>query len=181
MLARQDSDNLAWDRSGVLWDEACPNQAVFPEEKTLAEAATARYLARHTLLPVPEVFHYGVNPDISPFMIIQDLEPQKTLSKALEQPREGPDGTATLNPDISESRLKDLYFKMARSLVLGGALQHLFTASGFPACNDVAAVSRPLSGAPSPPACFVLDIVDIVDGRGGLRRLVRHGDGDGDS
>ncbi|KAK2605634.1 hypothetical protein N8I77_008459 [Diaporthe amygdali] len=130
MAAREDSDNLAWDRSDELWEEAgrqvrlsfqcrkiesfaarisgkpatlvtpliiggfnvlypirlegssapvlvrlpCPNQAVFPEEKTAAEAATATYIAQHTQIPVAEVFHHGVDSDIGPFMIIQDLE-----------------------------------------------------------------------------------------------------------
>ncbi|KAL0932598.1 phosphotransferase family protein [Colletotrichum truncatum] len=173
MAARQDSDNLAWDRSDDLWEEAvrqvrlssqcqkiesfaksilgepakfttplviggfnvlypirlegispsvlvrlpCPNQAIFPEEKTISEAATARYIAKHTQLLVPKVFHYGNYPGIGPFMIIQDLGSRKTMSQALDTSPNDPDETAVLNPDISDSRLTDLYMKMARCVL----------------------------------------------------------------
>lgn len=173
MAARQDSDNLAWDRSDDLWYEAmrqvrltsrcrqiesfarsmlgesaklttpliiggfnvlypiqlgetsasvlirlpCPNQDVFPGEKTLAEAATARYIAQHTQLLVPKVFHHGIDSGIGPFIIIQDLGSQKCMCQALEAPREDPNETPVLNPNISESKLKDLYIKMARCML----------------------------------------------------------------
>ncbi|KAK2037622.1 phosphotransferase [Colletotrichum somersetense] len=173
MSARQDSDNLAWDQSDKLWDEAVkqvklssccrkiesfaegilggpaklktpliiggfnvlypiriegsscgflvrqplPNQAVFPEEKTLAEAATARYIAQHTQLLVPKVFHHGVDPSIGPFIIIQDLESRETLNRPLEKPREDPNELSVLNLNLSESELKDQYFKMARCML----------------------------------------------------------------
>ncbi|KAK2015676.1 phosphotransferase [Colletotrichum eremochloae] len=102
---------------GFLVRLPCPNLVLFPEEKTLAEAATARYLTRRSRLPVPEVFYYGVNPGIGPYMIIRDLESRKTLSRALRDPNQDPDETAVLNPDISESKLKDLYLKMARCVL----------------------------------------------------------------
>ncbi|KDN71959.1 putative phosphotransferase [Colletotrichum sublineola] len=174
MSARQDSDNLAWDRSDDLWDEAVkqvrlssycrkieafaegvlggpaklkrpliiggfnvlypiqiegsisggflirqplPNQAVFPEEKTLAEAATARYIAQHTKLLVPKIFHHGVDPSIGPFIIIQDLESRETLSRPLENPRKDLNELSVLNLNLSESELKDQYFKMARCIL----------------------------------------------------------------
>ncbi|TVY15460.1 hypothetical protein LARI1_G008751 [Lachnellula arida] len=167
MTARQDSDNLAWDRSDELWEEAmkqvrlsstcrkiesfaermfgkpvslvtpliiggfnvlypiriegssadvlvrlpCPNQAVFPEEKTLAEAATAAYIRQHTHLPVPKVFYSGIDSDIGPFMVIQDFGSRRGMGQALETPREDPNDTPVLNPDIAESKLKSLYVK----------------------------------------------------------------------
>jgi hypothetical protein len=173
MTARQDSDNLAWDRSDELWEEAmkqvrlsstcrkiesfaerifgkpatfvtpliiggfnvlypiriegssanvlvrlpCPNQAVFPEEKTLAEAATTAYISQCTHLPVPKVFYSGIDSDIGPFMIIQDLGSRRGMGQALETPREDPNETPVLNPDISESQLKSLYVKMARCVL----------------------------------------------------------------
>ncbi|TVY39704.1 hypothetical protein LSUB1_G006866 [Lachnellula subtilissima] len=173
MTARQDSDNLAWDRSDELWEEAikqvrlsstcrkieafaerifekpatlvipiiiggfnvlyririegssadvlvrlpCPNQAVFPEEKTLAEAATAAYIGQYTHLPVPKVFYNGIDSDIGPYMIIQDLGSRRSMGQALETPREDANDTPILNPDISESKLKSLYVKMARCML----------------------------------------------------------------
>jgi len=47
----------------------CPNQAVFPEEKTLAEAATTACIAQRTQLPVSKVFHHGVDPEMGPFIV----------------------------------------------------------------------------------------------------------------
>jgi hypothetical protein len=58
---------------GFLVRLPCPSQAVFPEEKTLAEVATIACITQRTQLPVPKVFSYGVDPKIGPFMIIQDL------------------------------------------------------------------------------------------------------------
>lgn len=173
MTARQDSDNLAWDRSDELWEKAmkqvrlssacrriesfaqrifgksttlvtpliiggfnvlypleiegsskkvlvrlpCPNQAVFPEEKTLAEAATAACISKCTRLPVPKVFYHGVDSEIGPFMIIQELGSRRGMSHALEAPRDDPNDTPVLNPDISESNLKRLYMRMARCVL----------------------------------------------------------------
>lgn len=173
MAAREDSDNLAWDRSDELWEEAlrqvrlssqcrkieafaerifgqpatlvtpliiggfnvlypirlegssapflvrlpCPNQAIFPEEKTSAEAATATYIAQHTQVPVPKVLHHGVDSDIGPFMIIQDLGSRRGMGHALQAPGQDPNETAILDPDISEIKLKALYVRMARCVL----------------------------------------------------------------
>jgi len=170
MSARQDSDNLAWDRSDELWEEAmkqvrlssacrkiesfaakmfekpatlappliiggfnvlypiridgssdtvlvrlpCPNQSVFPEEKTLVEAATAGYISQHSQLPVPKIFFHGVDSDIGPFMVLQDLGSRRTMVQALERPREDPNDPPILHPDISPTRLKSLYVDIAR-------------------------------------------------------------------
>ncbi|ORY58472.1 uncharacterized protein BCR38DRAFT_460817 [Pseudomassariella vexata] len=74
----------------VLVRLPCPNQAVFPEEKTLAEAATAAYIRQHTQPPVSEVFYHGIDPDIGPFMIIQDLGSCRVMGQALEAPAKTP-------------------------------------------------------------------------------------------
>jgi len=173
MEARQDSDNLAWDRSDELWEEAikqvrsstvcrkiesfvdamfakpatlltpliiggfnvlypmridglpanvlirlpCPNQAVFPEEKTLVEAATASCIRQCTRLPIPKHFSYGIDPAIGPFVIIQDLGSRRVMGQVLEAPRDDPNDTPVLRPDISEGELMVHYAKMARCLI----------------------------------------------------------------
>ncbi|KAM0438677.1 hypothetical protein ACHAPT_001433 [Fusarium lateritium] len=173
MAARQESDNLAWDRSDELWEEAtkqarlsstcrkiealaerilgkpatlvppliiggfnvlypmrvegqstnllvrlpCPNQTISPAEKTLAEAATATFIHQNTQLPVPIPLHRGVDPEIGPFMIIQDLGTRRGMGQALETPRQDPNDTPVLNPDISEAKLKSIYVKMAHCVL----------------------------------------------------------------
>ena len=88
------------------------HRAVFPEEKTLAEAATTMCISQRTSdLPVPKVFNYGIDPDIGPFLIIQDLGSRRTLCATLQDPEIE---TAVLRTDISESRLQCLYGKVAR-------------------------------------------------------------------
>jgi len=170
MSARQDSDNLAWDRSDDLWEKAikhvrlsstcrkidsftekifakpatmitpliiggfnvlypfriegiaghvlvrlpCPNQAPVPEEKTLAEAATAAYISQHTQVPIPKLFNYGIDAEIGPFMIIEDLGTRRSVSEVLETPRDDPNDVPVLNRNISKTKLKSIYLSMAR-------------------------------------------------------------------
>ena len=94
-----------------------PNQALFPEEKTVAEAATAAYISQHTQVPVPKLFHYGLDVDIGPFMIIQDLGTRRDLADVLSAPREDLDEVPVLRVDIPELKLKSMYGKVARLLL----------------------------------------------------------------
>ncbi|KAI0012234.1 phosphotransferase [Xylariaceae sp. FL0662B] len=103
--------------ANVLVRLPCPNQAIFPEEKTLVEAATTAYISQYTKLPVPKTFYHGIDPEIGPFMIIEDLGSQRCMSRALETPREDPNEMPILNPDMSESTLKSLYGKMAKCVL----------------------------------------------------------------
>ncbi|KAM7219498.1 phosphotransferase-3 [Rhypophila decipiens] len=98
----------------ILFRLSCPNQAIFPQEQTEAEAATARYLAEFSTLPVPRIFHQGTEPDLGPYMIMHDLGARRCMRDALEAPRDDPDDTPILNPEISETNLKRLYTKMAK-------------------------------------------------------------------
>ncbi|KAH6694096.1 hypothetical protein F5X68DRAFT_248716 [Plectosphaerella plurivora] len=84
----------------------CPGQAVFPEEKTVTEASTAACISQRTAVPIPRLFGYGNDPDVGPYMIIQDLDPD-------EAPRKDPNDTPILRPDIPEDQLQSLYAKLA--------------------------------------------------------------------
>lgn len=100
--------------TNVLVRLPCPNQALFPEEKTLAEAATAACISQRTLVPIPKLFSHGIDPDIGPFMIIEDVGSRRGMGQVLEAPRDDPNDTPVLQPDIPEDKLKCQYFKMAR-------------------------------------------------------------------
>lgn len=98
----------------VLVRQPCPNQALFPDEKTLAEAATMVFISKNTVLPVPKLFYHGIDSELGPFMIIQDLMSRRNMSRALQKPRESTEETPVLNPDMPEDILKSLWVKMAR-------------------------------------------------------------------
>ncbi|KAI0123139.1 phosphotransferase [Xylariales sp. AK1849] len=173
MTARQDSDNLAWDRYDELYEEAAnqarlsststkvesfakriyqkpasfvrpliiggynalypirietstdtvlvrlplPNVAIFAEEKTLIEAATIACINQQSQLRVPKVFYHGVDSELGPFMIIEDLGSRRCMSDALEAPRADHNETIVLDPNISEDKLKHLYIKLARCML----------------------------------------------------------------
>lgn len=89
----------------------------FPEEKVRYEAATMRYLAAHTTIPVPRVYQYGTaaeNPTgLGPFIIMEHIDHDQTLSHALNDPSRGIGERHRLDPDISEEKLEFLYRQMA--------------------------------------------------------------------
>ncbi|PVH84308.1 phosphotransferase [Cadophora sp. DSE1049] len=173
MSARQDFDNLAWDRSDELWEEAmkevqlsstcrkiesfaaklfgkaatldspvlvggfnvlypmqieglsdkvlvrlpCSNHAVFPKEKSISEAATAAYISHNTQILVPKLFYSGIDSDIGPYLIIQDLGSRRSMEQPLETHRAHRNETSVLNPNISDTKLKILYAKIARCVL----------------------------------------------------------------
>ncbi|KAK7948990.1 uncharacterized protein PG986_009876 [Apiospora aurea] len=94
-----------------------PNLYAFPTETKLAETATTRYLVEHTQLPVPSVYHHGIDPKFGSFMILQDLQSQRDMSDALGGPQEDPSERPILDPDIPVDRLRTLYLKLARCVV----------------------------------------------------------------
>jgi hypothetical protein len=98
-----------------------PNMVMFPDEKILAEAATASFIVHNTQIPVPRVLFHGVsNPDsdIGPYMIIQKVENCNDISEVLHIPNENDvDENHMLNPDISEDVLESFYTKIAVHLL----------------------------------------------------------------
>ncbi|KAG4260842.1 phosphotransferase [Fusarium proliferatum] len=103
--------------SQVLVRLPCPDQAMFPEEKTMAEVATAACIKQHTQVPIPKIFHHGIDEQIGPYMIIEDLGTRRGMSHALEAPRDDPNDVPILNPKISETQLKYLYSKMVECVL----------------------------------------------------------------
>ncbi|KAG7289142.1 hypothetical protein NEMBOFW57_005505 [Staphylotrichum longicolle] len=173
MSARQDSDDVAWERSDEVWDEdmrraqrnsvghkieafagnmfgspatvvdpiilggfnalypvriqgrsdavlvRCPlsHRPLFPEEQTLSEAATIMFLSQHTRIPIPKLSNYGVDTDIGPFLVMQDLGSRRDLCDVLAAPRESFDETPVLAADIPESKLLEVYHKLGSFLL----------------------------------------------------------------
>ncbi|KAI1655445.1 hypothetical protein F4813DRAFT_381989 [Daldinia decipiens] len=89
----------------------------FPEEKVRYEVATMRYIAANTTIPVPKIYHFGTaaeNPaGLGPFIIMDYVEHERTMSDALKDPALEPDESHVLDPTIDEGRLELLYGQMA--------------------------------------------------------------------
>ncbi|KAI2778491.1 hypothetical protein F4815DRAFT_501255 [Daldinia loculata] len=89
----------------------------FPEEKVRYEVATMRYIAANTTIPVPKIYHFGTaaeNPvGLGPFIIMDYVEHERTMSDALKDPALEPDESLVLDPTIDEGRLEFLYGQMA--------------------------------------------------------------------
>ncbi|KAL5331071.1 hypothetical protein ACEPPN_000600 [Leptodophora sp. 'Broadleaf-Isolate-01'] len=171
--ARQDFDELAWDRNDEEWEEAqkalrkkslcrrlellvaekfgkpatwitpmiiggfnnlyrirvedfspdvlvrrpSVSQAQLPEEKTLREAATAKYIQQNTKIPTPRVLFYSDFSDVGPFIIMERVENKSTLSHALTTPGVDRSITHALDPNISQTTLEDLYLKVANIIL----------------------------------------------------------------
>ncbi|KAH7264862.1 uncharacterized protein BKA55DRAFT_718210 [Fusarium redolens] len=98
----------------------CPDLVQFPAEKTLYEAATMSYLAKHTEIPVPMLFFYtssSSSSEIGPAMILPYIESRRNMSDALAKPDQDPEETQVLDPGIHEEDLIRLYWKMCKLLI----------------------------------------------------------------
>ncbi|KAF5558995.1 kinase [Fusarium mexicanum] len=93
----------------------------FPDEKVRYEVATMRYVAANTTIPVPKIFHWGTAEDnplgLGPFIIIEYIEHETTLSHALNDPTLDPPDSHSLDPNISNKKLEFLYAQMANILL----------------------------------------------------------------
>ncbi|OTB14949.1 hypothetical protein K445DRAFT_61757 [Daldinia sp. EC12] len=105
------------DGSSAAMRIPCEGIVKFPEEKVRYEVATMRYIAANTTIPVPKIYHFGTaaeNPvGLGPFIIMEYIEHERTMSDALKDPSLGPDESHVLDPAIDEERLEFLYRQMA--------------------------------------------------------------------
>lgn len=80
-----------------------------------------RYVAANTTIPVPEIYHWGTaeqNPlGLRPFIIMEYVKHERTLSHALNDPLLSPTDSHSLDPNISELNLQFLYRQMANILL----------------------------------------------------------------
>ncbi|KAL3603001.1 hypothetical protein FPOAC2_07318 [Fusarium poae] len=80
-----------------------------------------RYVAANTTIPIPKIYHWGTaeeNPlGLGPFMIIDYIEHETTLSHVLNDTSLDPTDSHSLDPNISDEKLEFLYRQMA-SIVL---------------------------------------------------------------
>lgn len=93
----------------------------FPDEKVRYEVATMRYIAAHTTIPVPHIYHHAPAADnptgLGPFIIMEYIQHQQNMSRVLLDPKHPTSEKPVLNPDISEDKLGYLYAQMANILL----------------------------------------------------------------
>lgn len=123
-----------------------------------------RYVAAQTTIPVPEIYHWGTakeNPiGLGPFMVMEYVEHETTMSHALNDPALEPADRHSLDPNINEDKLRLLYGQMANivlqlsrlpfdrigSLARGEAGE--FSVSGRPLTQNMYSILG-LTGAPA--------------------------------
>ncbi|KAI0457333.1 phosphotransferase family protein [Xylaria acuta] len=93
----------------------------FPEEKVRYEVATIRCIAASITIPMPKIYHFGTaaeNPTgLGPFIIMDYIEHERTMSEALKDPALEPEERHVLDPNISAQMLKFLYGQMVNILL----------------------------------------------------------------
>ncbi|KAK6851402.1 phosphotransferase family protein [Apiospora arundinis] len=109
------------DGSSTAMRIPCKGIVRFPEEKIRYEAATMRYISTNTSIPLPTIYHCGTAAEntagLGPFMIMDYVEHERTMSDALKDPALEPDDDHVLDPNIRQPRLEFLYGQMADILL----------------------------------------------------------------
>ncbi|SCV48372.1 uncharacterized protein FFB14_10342 [Fusarium fujikuroi] len=134
-------DDLAWERNDIeleQWERSLNKATIyreianfiikhrpatkFPDEKVRYEVATMRYVAANTTIPVPKIYHWGSAEEhplgLGPFMIMEYIEHDRTLSHALNDRTLGPTDPHSLDPNISIEKLEFLYRQMNMNSIL---------------------------------------------------------------
>ncbi|KAK8231387.1 phosphotransferase family protein [Phyllosticta capitalensis] len=100
---------------------AMPATSMFPEEKTLIEVATIRYIQAHTTIPVPLILDSGTQEQcpfgLGPFIVMEWAESDVDFSDALRDPTMPKTERPLLDPNIAENKLRTVYSRMAEVLV----------------------------------------------------------------
>lgn len=92
-----------------------PTQSMFAKEKTRIEAATTMYIKHHTRIPIPEMYHHGLRPEIGPFMILQHVDHLRGLSDLPTVPEQSSDVTQILTLILTRTLLR-IYTKRSRGV-----------------------------------------------------------------
>lgn len=123
-----------------------------------------QYVAANTTIPIPKIHHWGTaeeNPlGLGPFIIMDHAEHTQTLSHALNDPALDPTDSHSLDPNISDEKLRLLYRQMANIMVqlstlsfsrIGSLVQgndEQFSVSGRPVIQNMNSLVE-LTGCPA--------------------------------
>lgn len=131
-------------KNDILVRVPCPNLSQFPEEKTRQEVATIQLLRENTALQVPECLHSGRH-TFGPFIFLPFIQNRGDMSDALSKPREDSNEVPVLDEDIDEDLLRELYSKMAASLIQLWQVEFPSIGSLTEDAGSVSVASRPVT------------------------------------
>lgn len=136
---------MVFDDGSVLFRFPIPGVVVYPDDKIKTEVATIRYVADHTNIPVPRIYHWGTAADNPtrlhvPFIIMEHIPHATTIGLALEDPD-------FQIPSVPESEKREyLYQQMANiSLQLYSLTSDRIGSLGILDNGEYAVTSAPLS------------------------------------
>ncbi|KND88441.1 hypothetical protein TOPH_07035 [Tolypocladium ophioglossoides CBS 100239] len=137
------------DGSSAAMRIPCKGIVKFPEEKVSYEVATMRYVAAKTTIPISEIYYCGTgaeNPTgLGPFIIMDYIEHERTMSDALNDPLIEPGEPHVLDTNISEQKLAFLYRQMANIVLQLSTLTFPQIGSLVQGkCGDFSVSGRPL-------------------------------------
>ncbi|UNI16996.1 hypothetical protein JDV02_003378 [Purpureocillium takamizusanense] len=92
----------------------CPGLIQFPQEKTAQEAATARLIAKETRLPIPRQHFYDMESPVGPYVMMDHVENQGSVSARLTDPSKDISEPHALDPEIADSTLDAIWGQIAQ-------------------------------------------------------------------
>ncbi|PYI10700.1 hypothetical protein BO78DRAFT_180830 [Aspergillus sclerotiicarbonarius CBS 121057] len=98
-----------------------PGATMFPEEKIRNEVAAIRYIQENTSIPMPFILHRGTAeespPGMGPFIIMEYIDHETNMSRALNMPGLGIEDRPRLDPNVDAGKLEILYGQFADILL----------------------------------------------------------------
>lgn len=110
-----------------------PHATQLPDERYAGEASTSRFIRQNTFVPTPTVFYHGsssINPNIGPFLVMENIQNKWSLSEAFTRPRDpdDPDDPFMLDMKLPKERLLKVYYQVAPLMLQ--LLRHRFPRIG---------------------------------------------------
>lgn len=109
------------DRGAAVTRFPKPELTMFPEDKVRNEVAAIQYIQDHTSISVPFILHWGGKEESplgsGPFIIMEYINHQMNLTRALNMPGLGIEDRPRLDPNIDIDKLEMLYGQFADILL----------------------------------------------------------------
>ncbi|SPO05371.1 uncharacterized protein DNG_08058 [Cephalotrichum gorgonifer] len=98
----------------IMVRRPCPSLVQFPREKIAQEAATAAVIAKETGLLIPRLHFYGEESPVGPYVMMDHVESQGSVSARLTRPSEDPSEAHVLDSAVADSTLEAIWGQIAQ-------------------------------------------------------------------